>query len=120
MALFIPADEQQKTMNLKPENGTDFQLTELYRLLDCSTIELVQAFNGDILVIDGDGKEIKPENRRATELVPFARVADMKKMLAKNPGMFFFTPDGWQDLPDDAKVDYIAGDVIVCKQDEIR
>lgn len=120
MALFISANTRQPLTGVKPANGTDFQLEELYRLLACTTIELVETFTGDLMVIDGDGKDVKPKNVRATELVPFARVGDLKAMLAASPDVLFFGVDGWQDLPDDAKADYIAGDVIVCKQGEIR
>lgn len=119
MALFIPANGQSKVASVKPANGTDFTLKELYQLLDCTTIELVNAFNGDILVIDEDGKGNKPKNTRATELVPFVTVGEMKKMLAES-GAFFMSEDDWEDSPDNAKADYIAGDVLVCKQHEIR
>lgn len=120
MAMFIPADEKQKITGIKPKDGTDFQLEELYRLLDCSIIELVETFTGDLMVIDGDGKEVKPKNVRATEMVPFATVGELKQMLAVQPSTFFFAPDDWLSLPDSAKADYIAGDVIVCKQSEVH
>jgi hypothetical protein len=120
VATFIPADESRKLVGVRPANRRDFQLEELYRLLNCTTIELVTTFTGDLMVIDGDGKEVKPKNRRATEMVPFVTVGELKQMLADNPGALFIGIDGWQELPDDAKADYIAGDALVCKQSEIR
>jgi hypothetical protein len=121
MATFVPADERRKLTSVKPVNRRHFQLEELYGLLDCTCIELVEAFNGDLIVCDEEAKLTgKPKNRRATEMVPFITVGELKQMLAVNPSMIFVSLDDWRTLPDDAKADYIAGDVIVCKQDEIR
>ena len=41
----------------KPENGTDYQLDELRRLIGCDFVEIVYVPNTDlILVIDEEGK----------------------------------------------------------------
>jgi hypothetical protein len=41
---------------VKPENGTDFKLEELYKLIGTDMVEVVPLANGRILVIDEEGK----------------------------------------------------------------
>lgn len=99
MALFVPADESQKLSGVKPENGTDFQLEELYRLLDCTCIELVEAFNGDLIVCDEEAKLTgKLMNRRATEMAPFVTVGELKQMLAASGAAFIGFDEGRNSL----------------------
>lgn len=46
---------------VEPDNGTDFQLQELYELLEVDTIEIVKSSNGrHLVVIDEEGK-LKPD-----------------------------------------------------------
>lgn len=40
---------------VEPKNGTDFQLDELYGLLDCTMIETSPAIDGKLLVFDEEG-----------------------------------------------------------------
>jgi len=60
MATFFKFDGSQT--EIQPENGRNFELEELYRLLGCDTIEIITIADGDdeVLVIDEDAK-IKPE-----------------------------------------------------------
>lgn len=54
---------------VEPENKVDFQLEELYKMLDVEMIEIVQLGNGRVLVIDEEGKiNGKPYNGLATVL----------------------------------------------------
>lgn len=39
-----------------PANGTNFELEELYRLLDCSSVDVVRLTEELILIIDDEGK----------------------------------------------------------------
>jgi Domain of unknown function (DUF3846) len=44
--------------SISPENGTDFQLEEMYSLLECEMIEIVypRDYPWKILIIDEEGK----------------------------------------------------------------
>lgn len=54
---------EDKRQEVVPENGKHFKLNELYRLLDCTSIQIVQSINeGELLVIDEEGK-LKPNAR---------------------------------------------------------
>ncbi len=65
--------EDSKTESIKPENGKDFSLQELYKLLNCELVEIVYIRNSNkILIIDEEGK-LKPNpilNLKATQMCP--------------------------------------------------
>ena len=72
--------------NIVPENGTDFQLGELQKIVG-GYIEIVSLLDNEIMVINEEGKLIDlPINEKATEL--------------------YNEVDGFYD--------YIVGDVLVC------
>src|ERR1700738_1138798 len=72
MALLIPADGNLPLRDVQPKNGRNFQLAELYELLACSYIEILQLTDGRKMVLDEDGKLTgKPRNERATRLTNF-------------------------------------------------
>jgi len=59
-----------------PENGTDYELAQLYRMLDCQTVEVIElADTGWILVCDEESKckaeEFIEVNVKATELAKY-------------------------------------------------
>jgi hypothetical protein len=56
MATLFKFDGQQA--EVQPENGHNFQLEELYRLLDCTTIEIVNIADAEdeILIIDEESR----------------------------------------------------------------
>ena len=89
MAKFIKSDGT--TTEVKPENGSDFGLQELYRYTNGGPIEIVRAYDGQsIIVLNEEGKmKDLPINNIAT-------------MLYGNP------------------YDYIVGDVLLCKNGEVR
>lgn len=69
MALLIYPDG--KLVKVDPENGKTFELDELYNLLDCEMIQIIEppSKKGAILVIDEEGKlKGKPLNGLATEM----------------------------------------------------
>ncbi|TDN39277.1 hypothetical protein E4631_15600 [Hymenobacter sp. UV11] len=45
---------------ISPANGKSFKLAELYRLLDCRTVEVVRLTGELILIIDEEGKFRNP------------------------------------------------------------
>ena len=45
---------------VSPANGKSFKLAELYRLLDCRTVDVVRLTNDLILIIDDEGKFREP------------------------------------------------------------
>lgn len=79
---------------IEPENGTDFHLPELYRMLECELIQVLpMPTEGLIMIIDDEGKLTdKPMNKLATDLI------------AANlfPG------------------DYIVGHAIICTDEELK
>ncbi len=70
MAKVIYADGTE--IEVRPKNGNDFQLEELYEHVECSNIEIVEAFDGRLIVLDGEGKLYgKALNRKATDLYKY-------------------------------------------------
>ncbi|AII53843.1 MULTISPECIES: DUF3846 domain-containing protein [Hymenobacter] len=45
---------------IHPANGRSFKLAELYRLLDCQTVDVVRLTDELILIIDDEGKFRNP------------------------------------------------------------
>lgn len=93
MATLIRTDGTEQIIT--PANAREgFHLDELYKLLDCSTVEVLALPNGRTMVLDEDGKySTKPTNERATTL---ARTAGI------------------------AADDFVVGDVLVCRRGEIQ
>lgn len=93
MATLIKADGTKKT--IQPQNGTDFSLEELQNYVD-GYIQVVCLSNqeDEILVLNEDGKDRYPTNKTATELA------------LKHRAIF-----PW---------DWIDGDVVLCKNSEVR
>lgn len=91
MATLIKADGTRT--EIQPKNGTDFKLEELQEYVD-GYIEIVNLRNGEILVINEDGKDRYDTNKTATELA--------HQHNALFPG------------------DYIDGDVVLCKDEEVQ
>ena len=80
-----------EVMEIEPENGLNFKLQELYKILNCKLIELVVTKDGKLIVLDEEGKlQSKSVNTKATELYKY----------------------GEQDV--------IVGDVIVCNNKQIK
>lgn len=91
MATLIKTDGSK--LEIQPQNGLDFQLDELQKFVD-GCIEIINLHNGDILVINDNGKDFYPVNHRATEIAH------------TNNAIFLF--------------DYIAGDVVLCEDKEVQ
>lgn len=85
-----------EVMEIEPKNGRDFKLDELYKLLQCSLVEVINLNQDDIMVVDEEGKWVSNNivNVNAT------------KCAQENQAI-----TSW---------DYIAGDAIVCNRKMIR
>lgn len=91
MATLIKTDGTKHEIH--PKNGTDFKLNELQAYVD-GYIDIINLRNGEILVINDNGKEAYPTNEAATILA--------HEHHALFPG------------------DYIDGDVVLCKDEEVQ
>ena len=80
-----------ETIKIEPENGLNFKLQELYKILDCKLIELASTKDGRLIVLDEEGKlEDKSINTEATKLYRYN------------------------------EHDVIVGDVIICNNNQIE
>lgn len=91
MALLINTDGTKK--EIKPKNGMDFSLEELQAYVD-GYIEIINLNNGDIMVINDDGKYLFEENEIATSI-------------AEDHDAIFFG-------------DWICGNAVLCKEEEVK
>lgn len=91
MATLIKTDGSK--LEIQPQNGLGFQLDELQKFVD-GYIDIINLHNGDILVINDNGKDVLDSNETATEIAH------------KHNAIF-----GW---------DYICGDVVMCKDEEVQ
>ena len=69
MATLYKATSHYQTsyIEVKPENGTDFTLEELYKHLECDMIEVIYFNDNTIMIIDEMGKiKEKYYNNQAT------------------------------------------------------
>lgn len=78
---------------IQPKNGSDFQLEELQKFVD-GYIDIINLHNGQILVINDNAKDVLDSNEEATEIAH------------KQNAIFWW--------------DYICGDVVLCKDDEVK
>ena len=65
MATLIKTDGSK--LEIQPQNGLGFQLDELQKFVD-GYIDIINLHNGDILVINDNGKDVLDSNETATML----------------------------------------------------
>ncbi|MFT0323828.1 hypothetical protein ACMSD8_07330 [Bacteroides thetaiotaomicron] len=65
MATLIKTDGSK--LEIQPQNGLGFQLDELQKFVD-GYIDIINLHNGDILVINDNGKDVLDSNETATEI----------------------------------------------------
>ncbi len=95
MAKFFTADSSAESRPISPANGEKFTFEELYPILGCDTIEVVDLEDGRCLLIDENGKLTgKPLNDQAT----FEAVAAGALM----------------------ESDFIAGHAVLCSGSQLR
>jgi hypothetical protein len=99
---------------VQPANGTDFTLDELKAIVEGS-IEIIPCkAAGLIMVLNEQGKLLDlPRNDQAGALVHLRTSEDVKAMQALLGDTLIVVGD-----PDEE--DYIAGTVLVCRNDEVR
>lgn len=62
---------------ITPDNGKDFRLPQLYKLLACRTIEVIYPSPERIMILDEDGKRNEwPINHTATAMTRHLLAAD--------------------------------------------
>lgn len=84
-------DTDGKVDEVFPENGTDFKFKEVYRMIDCTTIQIFKTREDQFILADEDGKaNKKPYNPKAT--------------------IFAILRPG----------DHVVGKVLICKQSMIK
>jgi hypothetical protein len=110
MATILYPDGRQEER--QPANGRDFQLDELQAIVG-GHIEIVSTKDGRILVCNDESKLLGlPRNDQATAMVNFPSPREMMETLRTNPDIIFVGEI------DDIEVDYIAGTVLLCKDEE--
>jgi len=120
-AMILRADGTHE--EIQPANGTNFQLSELQRIVGagappgCHWIEIVQTKDGRIMVINEEGKLYGlPRNEAATALAALPTPADLAQLRAMlGDALILVGYDLESEEPD-----YIAGDVLVCKDHEVE
>lgn len=62
-------DVDGKITEIAPQNGSDFQLEELYSIIECNLIETVYLGHSHVMIVDEEGKiNDKPFNAKASIL----------------------------------------------------
>jgi len=104
---------------VQPANVTDFQLQELRGFVG-GTIEIVRAkAPGMILVINDEGKLLGlPRNEKATRLAQLFTPETLRQAQAEAASHGIETLYTDPDLLEEP--DYIAGDALYCKDEEVR
>ena len=121
MATILRADGTQQ--EIQPANGVSFTLAELQAVVgagappDGHLIEIVPTRDDRLMVINEEGKIYHlPRNEQATEIAALATSADLAKVkLALGEAAILIGYDLEGEEPD-----YIAGDALVCTEDEVQ
>ena len=96
---------------IAPQNGKGFSFKELYPILECSTIESREIFNGMMMLMDEEGKfgeSVKNENASFLYQKNRMSIADYIAMLKEQYG------DNVIGLGDESESEEIHGTVLVC------
>lgn len=121
MATLLKCDGFSQTV--EPEDGSTFSLKELYKLLDCSTIEIIYlrnidgSYNDEILICDEESK-LKEQiclNLRATEL--WWQGQFPIEIYETHAGMLQVFGVNYVIK---AKLDFIVGNCIHCNKSNLR
>lgn len=105
-----------EVLEVSPENGTDFKLKELYKLVECDCIDIVGLFDGRSMVVDDNGIANNLEvNRKASQLYRKGRMttAQAKSHFQKaNPGFVVYMGGNEQQN--------IYGNALICDRKMIK
>ncbi|SRR6266516_689974 len=112
MATILYSDGRQEER--QPANGQHFQLAELQQIVE-GHIEILPTKDGRIMVCNEESKlEGLPRNAQATALIAFPTPREMLELLRANSDIIFVGEIT------DGEVDYVAGTVLVCQDEEVR
>jgi len=104
-----------ETKAIEPANGTNFKLKEVQDIVG-GLVDVINLGNDRIIIINDEGKLLGlPRNEQATILADFLSPTEReeyKKQKAKE-GIYIIDATGGEE-------DYIAGDVLACKDEEFR
>jgi hypothetical protein len=120
-AMILRSDGTQET--IQPTNGSTFTLAELQAIVGtgapagCHWIEIVPTKDGRIMVINEEGKLYGlPRNEQATALAALPTLAELAEAKALfGDALILLGYDLTSEEPD-----YIAGDVVVCEEQEVQ
>lgn len=98
MATLIKPDGTKT--EVRPKNGKDFTIAELYTLIECTTVEVLYMAEGKSMWIDEEGKFKNPLHNLVAEMI--LRDSLHKIGRAMIPG------------------DYLVGNALVCDEGEVR
>ncbi len=116
LPIFISADNSI-VENVVPQNKTSFTLQELYKLIDTDLVEVVNLFDGTIMIIDEESK-IKGNpvvNKLASQLFSVDRMNENElKGLMNDYEVFGFVTVGISDRDLGLPHNSICGNVVVC------
>ena len=120
-AMILRADGTSEA--IRPANGANFSLPELKAIVGagappgCDWIEIVPTKDGRILVINEEGKLYGlPRNAQATALAALPTTADLAQLRAiLGDALILVGYDLQSEEPDS-----IAGDVLVCEDQEVK
>ena|SRR5256885_2277434 len=113
MATIYRADGTTK--EVQPENGTDFNLKEVQAIVG-GYVEVIKLKDKRIMIINEEGKLTNlPRNEEATKLANLPTEAERKAAMAAIRAAGVHVIDASLEGED-----YIAGDVLVCKNREFR
>jgi len=104
-----------ETKEVQPANGTDFKLNEVRDIVE-GYIEVVNLPDGRIMLINEEGKlEGLPLNEAATKLAELPTKLDLWKYRRIMEELGVSVIDATM-----GEEDYIAGNALVCENDEFR
>jgi hypothetical protein len=77
-------------IDITPGNGKNFQMDELYKLVDTDTVQILAAKDGRIMIVDEDGKrKMKIVNAKATALYQYGVVNSVVGDVIICPSKYF-------------------------------
>jgi hypothetical protein len=120
--IYISADNS-KIENIEPLNKTDFTLQELYKLINTDIIQVLELYDGTIMIIDEEGK-LKNDakvNKLATQLYSVDRMNEdeLRKLFSFYEAIgipVVSTLDTDIGFPHNS----IVGNVVICQSKYLR
>lgn len=104
-----------ETKEVQPANGVSFKLKEVQAIVG-GLVEVVDLPNGDIMLINEESKLIGLERNEAA-----TKLAELPSALDRWRAKRLWEEQGYSVIDaTDGEEDYIAGDVLVCKDEEFR